>query len=194
MPAFQAEKITQLLIAWREGDKQALDKLIPIVYEELYRLAKFYMRQERPDHTLQATALVNEAYLRLTNYKRMQWQDRAHFFRVAAQVMRRILVDQARRRRYGKRGGGAQKVSLDETALVTKEGSTDLIALDKALTKLASVAPRQAQIVELRYFGGLSVQETAAVIGVSEITVMREWRSAKAKLHHAISKGEQDEA
>jgi RNA polymerase sigma-70 factor (ECF subfamily) len=193
MGASQPEEVTQLLLAWRDGDKQALDKLIPIVYEELYRMAKLYMRQERPEHTLEPTALVNEVYLRLIDYKRMQWQDRAHFFAVVAQAMRRILVDHARSRKYAKRGGEARKVSLDEATLLTEALSADLIALDNALTELASVAPRKAHVVELKYFGGLSVEEIAEVIGVSAITVMREWKSAKVWLHHAITRGRQDE-
>lgn len=179
--------VTQLLIQWRRGDKTALDKLIPLIYEELRRLASHYMRGERTDHTLQTTALVNEAYLRLIDHKDMQWQNRAHFVGVAAQAMRRILVDHARSRQYFKRGAGVPKVSLDEAAVVRQEQTAELVALDDALTDLARVDPRKSQIVELRYFGGLSVDETAEVLGISPATVMRDWSTAKAWLLRAIS-------
>ena len=191
--ATQPETITQLLEDWREGDKAAFDRLVPLVYGELRRLASHYMRRQRPGHTLQTTALINEAYLRLLKHKNMRWHNRSHFFAVAAQAMRRILVDHARSRGYQKRGGGAVKVSLDEVALVAEERAVELIALDDAMNDLATRDPRKTQIVELRHFGGLSVEETAEVIGVSPVTVMREWRSAKGWLLRAITKGKQDE-
>jgi len=183
--------ITRLLVDWRDGDKAALDRLIPLVYKELRRLAGYYMRRQPADHTLQTSALINEAYLRLIDHKNMRWENRAHFFAVAAQAMRRILVDHARRRDYAKRGGGALKVSFDEAVIGAEERGAELIALDDALKDLAAIDPRKCQVVELRYFGGLSVDETAAVLGVSPVTVMREWRSAKGWLLKAISKGEQ---
>src|SRR6266404_3952862 len=152
-----SESITQLLTEWRDGDKTALDRLIPLVYEELRRLAHHYMRRERPGHTLQTTALINEAYIRLVDHKGMRWQNRAHFYAVAAQAMRRILVDHARAREYAKRGGGARMVELDEAATVAQEQAAEMVALDEALTDLAAVDPRQSRVVELRYFGGMSV-------------------------------------
>jgi RNA polymerase sigma factor (TIGR02999 family) len=181
-------EITQLLLEWRQGDTRALDKLMPLVYDELRRLARLYMAGERPDHTLQTTALINEAYLRLADHKEMAWQNRAHFFAVAAQAMRRILVDHARTRDAAKRGGGAPKASLEEAALLAEEQAVELLALDDALGDLARVDPRKSRVVELRYFGGLSVEETAEVLGVSPVTVMREWRAAKAWLLRAISR------
>ena len=183
--------ITRLLVEWRDGDKTALDKLVPLVYRELRRLAGYYMRRQRVDHTLQTSALINEAYLRLVDHKNMRWENRAHFYAVAAQAMRRILVDHARSRCYQKRGGGALKVSFDEAVIGAEERAAELIALDDALTDLAVIDPRKCQIVELRYFGGLSVDETAEVVGVSSVTVMREWRSAKGWLLKAISNGPQ---
>jgi RNA polymerase sigma-70 factor (ECF subfamily) len=183
------EEVSQLLKEWSNGDEAALDKVMPIVYQELRRLARYYMRRERPGNTLQTTALVNEAYMRLANYKKMRWQSRAHFFAVAAQVMRRILVEQARSRNFAKRGGGAQKVSLEETAVVSAGRSAEVIAIDDALTDLESWDPRKGKIVELRFFGGLSIEETAEVLKISPTTVQREWRSAKAWLHRAISEG-----
>ena len=181
------EEVSQLLLDWSDGDREALDKLIPIVYQELRRLAHHYMQQERVGHTLQTTALVNEAYMRLADYKRMRWQSRAHFFAVAAQVMRRILVDHARGRNYAKRGGGAHKVELDEAAFVSAGRSAELIAVDDALKELEVWDLRKGRIVELRFFGGLSIDETAEVLKISPTTVQREWRSAKAWLHRAIS-------
>jgi RNA polymerase sigma factor (TIGR02999 family) len=176
---------------WREGDKTALDRLVPLVYREMRRLAGYYMRRQRGDHTLQTSALINEAYLRLIDHKNMRWENRAHFYAVAAQAMRRILVDHARSRGYEKRGGGAVKVSFDEAVIGAEERAAELIALDDALKDLAAIDPRKSQIVELRYFGGLSVDETAEALGVSGVTVMREWRSAKGWLLKAITKGEQ---
>jgi RNA polymerase sigma-70 factor (ECF subfamily) len=184
------EEVSQLLKDWSNGDQAALDKVMPIVYQELRRLAHHYMRRERPDHTLQTTALVNEAYMRLANYKKMRWQSRAHFFAVAAQVMRRVLVEQARSRNFAKRGAGAEKISLDETAVVSAGRSAEVIAVDDALTELESWDPRKGKIVELRFFGGLSIEETAEVLKVSPTTVQREWRSAKAWLYKAISEGD----
>ena len=183
--------ITRLLVDWRDGDKTALVRLVPLVYREMRRLAGYYMRRQRADHTLQTSALINEAYLRLIDHKNMRWENRAHFYAVAAQAMRRILVDHARSRGYQKRGGGALKVSFDEAVVGAEERAAELIALDDALKDLAAIDPRKCQIVELRYFGGLSVDETAEVVGVSSVTVMREWRSAKGWLLRAISKSEQ---
>lgn len=187
----QPGTISKLLVDWRDGDKTALDRLVPLVYRELRRLAGYYMRRQRADHTLQTSALINEAYLRLIDHKNMRWENRAHFYAVAAQAMRRILADHARSRGYTKRGGGALKVSFDEAVIGAGERAAELIALDDALKNLIAIDPRKAQIVELRYFGGLSVDETAEVVGVSPVTVMREWRSAKGWLLKAISKGEQ---
>ena len=178
--------VTRLLLNWSEGDQASLDKLLPIVYQELRRLAQHYLRQERPDHTLQATALVHEAYLKLVDTRNVEWQSRAHFFAVAAQMMRHILVDAARQRRAHKRGGG-HKLPLDEAMSVpgeTKE--VNLIALDEALNRLAQIDPQQSRIIELRYFGGLSTEETAKALGVSPTTIKREWRVARAWLHREI--------
>lgn len=185
-------EISQLLRAWGEGNQGALARLIPIVYAELRRLARRYMRRERPGHGLQTTALVNEAYMRLADYRRMRWQDRAHFFAVSAQLMRRILVEHARRQNL-KRGGGVQHVSLDETALVGGGRAADLIALDDAMNALARVDPRKAQVVEMRFFGGLSVDETAEVLGISSATIRREWSSAKIWLYSMMTGGVGDE-
>jgi RNA polymerase sigma factor (TIGR02999 family) len=181
------KSVTQLLIEWREGDETALDRLIPLVYDEMRRLARSYMRRERREHTLQTTALINEAYIRLVDHKGMRWQNRAHFYAVAAQAMRRVLVDHARSRRYIKRGGDAIIVELDQAALVAQEQAAEIVALDEALSGLAAIDPRQSKVVELRYFGGMSVEETAEVLGVSDVTVMRDWRAAKAWLLRAIS-------
>src|SRR5260221_707110 len=171
------DDISKLLRAWSDGDQSALAKLTPIVYDELHRLARRYMKNERPGHSLQATALVNEAYMRLVDYEQMQWQNRAHFFAVSAQVMRRILVEHARRNNL-KRGAGLQRVSLDE-ALLVSDHETDLVALDDAMNQLARIDPRKVQIVEMRFFGGLSVEETGEALKVSPITVKRDWRAAK---------------
>ena len=178
--------ISQLLGAWRDGDRSALDRLTPIVYNELRRLARRYMKGERPGHSLQTAALVNEAYMRLVDYKRMQWQNRAHFFSVSAQLMRRILVEHARRRNL-KRGGAIQHVSLEEAAVVGGGRPTDLVALDDAMNTLAKLDPRKAQVAEMRFFGGLSVEETAEVLNVSSVTVMRDWSTAKAWLYRELA-------
>jgi RNA polymerase sigma factor (TIGR02999 family) len=180
------DDVSQLLHAWSEGDQGALQRLTPIVYAELHRLAHGYLRRERPGHSFQTTALVNEAYLRLVDYKRMHWQDRAHFFAVSAQLMRRILVDYARRHNL-KRGAGVQHVSLDEAAIPGGERSSDLVALDDALNELARLDPRKVQVVEMRFFGGLSVEETAEVLKVSPVTVRRDWSTAKIWLYGAMT-------
>ncbi|HZL68598.1 MAG TPA: sigma-70 family RNA polymerase sigma factor [Candidatus Limnocylindrales bacterium] len=178
-------EVSELLRAWSDGDRAALDSLTPIVYGELHRLAGRYMKGERPGHSLQTTALVNEAYMRLVDYKNMQWQNRAHFFAVSAQLMRRILVDHARRRNL-KRGGGVQHVSLDQTAIVGSERAADLVALDDAMNLLAKLDPRKVRVVEMRFFGGLSVEETAEILKVSAVTVMRDWNTAKAWLYREL--------
>jgi RNA polymerase sigma factor (TIGR02999 family) len=178
------------LLAWGRGDETALDQLIPLVHNELRQLARRHMAGERHGHTLQATALVNEAYLRLIEVNQVRWQNRAHFFAMASRVMRRILVDAARARGYQKRGGGAETVSLDETLLVSGEPRQDLIALDDALNALAAFDLRKSQVVEMRFFGGLSVEETAAALHVSADTVMRDWRLAKVWLVRELN-GEQ---
>jgi RNA polymerase sigma factor (TIGR02999 family) len=184
--------ISALLRAWSDGDQSALDKLTPIVYDELHRLARRYMKHERPGHSLQSAALVNEAYLRLVDYERMQWQNRAHFFAVSAQLMRRILVDHARRHNL-KRGGGVQHVSLGEAAVVGGDQGfplgADLVALDDAMNALARIDPRKEQVVEMRFFGGLSVEETAEVLKVSAVTVKRDWRAARAWLYRELTGG-----
>jgi len=185
------DDVSGLLYAWSRGDGAALKQLTPIVYDELHRLAGRYMRRERAGHSLQTTALVNEAYTRLVDYKRMQWQDRAHFFAVAAQLMRRILVEHARKKNL-KRGAGMQHVSLNEAALVGAGRPTDLVALDDAMTALASVDPRKVRVVEMRFFGGLSVEETAEVLKVSAVTVMRDWNTAKAWLYRELRGEAQD--
>jgi RNA polymerase sigma factor (TIGR02999 family) len=178
-----SQDITKLLRAWRAGDERALEVLVPQVEAELRRLARHYLRQERSGHTLQTTALVNEAYLKLIDWKSVQWQDRAHFLGVSAGLMRRILVDHARRNNYLKRGGGALKVSLDEGAAVSAEPPQDLLAIDTALNELTAMDPRKGQVVELRFFGGLSVKETSEVLQISERTVKREWNMARAWLY-----------
>jgi RNA polymerase sigma factor (TIGR02999 family) len=183
-------EVTLLLQDWRRGDRAALDKLVPLVYEELHRLAHRYMARERGDHSLQTTALVNEAYLRLIHAKQVDWQDRAHFFAVSANLMRRILVEFARSRRSGKRGGDVRKESLDESAVCPQRPDRDFIAINDALEVLAEADPRKAQVVELRFFGGLSVEETAQVIGVSCTTVMREWNQAKVWLFCELARKE----
>jgi RNA polymerase sigma factor (TIGR02999 family) len=175
-------EITRLLIDWRGGDQAALEQLIPLVHDELRRLARRHMAHERVGHTLQATALVNEAFVRLIDVRQVKWQDRAHFFAMSSRVMRRILVDFARSKGYQKRGGDAQKVSFDEALLVAPEPGQDLVALDDALTALAAFDARKAQVVEMRFFGGLSVAETAEALNVSVDTVMRDWKLAKAWL------------
>lgn len=187
-------EITRLLVAWGGGDESALERLIPIVYDELRHLAHRYMSRERPGHTLQTTALVNEAYLRLVNWREVQWQNRAHFFGVSAQMMRRILVDFARDRKYLKRGGGALRVSLGEAASFTECPSADLVALDEALTELTKMDQRKGQVVEMRFFGGLSVKEVAEVLKVSEETVMRDWRLAKVWLLRELGREDGSES
>ena len=186
--------VTRLLVDWSNGDQAALDKLLPLVNDELRRLARRYMRRESPGHTLQTSALVNEAYLRLIDQKHVQWQNRAHFFGIAAQLMRRILIDHARSHHYAKRGGGALKVSLDEAAAVTEARAAELLAVDEALEKLTAMDERKGRIVELRFFGGLTEEETAEVIGVSLPTAQREWRAAKAWLRRMLTDEENDES
>ena len=191
MATLSQKDITVLLQEWGSGDRAALDKLIPLVYKELRRMARQYMRRERAGNTLQTSALINEAYIRLVDYNRMRWQDRAHFYAVAAQAMRRILVERARRRSRHKRGGGARQVSLDEAADVVADRAAGVIALDQALTDLFAISPRKGQVVELRYFGGLNIDETARVLGISSPTVEREWRAAKAWLYKAVTKSDE---
>jgi RNA polymerase sigma-70 factor (ECF subfamily) len=185
-----SQPVTQLLLAWRQGDQAALERLVPLVYQELRRLARRYMAAQRAGHTLQASALVNEAYLRLIDCQLVNWKDRAHFFAVSARMMRRVLVEFARSRRYQKRGGGVQKVSFDEALVVSPERGQDLVALDTALQAFAASYPRQSQVVELRFFGGLSVEETAQILQVSSITVMRDWQLAKSWLARELKKGD----
>ncbi len=181
------QEITHLLLKWSKGDSDALDRLVPLVYPELRRIARRYMGRENSQHTLQTSALINEAYLRLVDTQDVAWQDRAHFFAVAAQVMRRILIDHARRYRYDKRGGGATHIALDDAAVIIEERAAEFVALDGALTGLAEVDARKSRIVELRFFGGLTVEETAEVMKLSPITVKREWRAARAWLFREIS-------
>jgi len=185
-----AGEVTQLLHAWGNGDERALEKLTPLVYDELRRTARRHMARQAPGHTLQATALVNEVYLHLINIHEASWQNRAHFFAVCAKMMRRILIDSARRRQYLRRGGGAPHVELEEALIVSREAPAGLLALDDALKILAALDPRKVQVVELRYFGGLSVKESAEVLKVSEETVLRDWRLAKMWLLNELS-GEQ---
>lgn len=181
-------EVTQLLVAWSQGSEAARNELMPVVYKELRRLARRYLRRERPDHTLEATALVHEAYFQLMGQRNVQWQSRAHFFGIAAQLMRRILVEHARSRRAAKRGGGEPKLSLGEDAGWSAERNVDLVALDEALTRLAAIDPQQSRLVELRFFGELTVEETAEVLGVTSRTVKREWRTAKAWLRRELDK------
>ncbi len=189
-----SHEITQLLLAWGSGDQAALDQLMPLVHGELRKLAKRYMNRQRPGHTLQTTALVNEAYLRLIDSSRVQWQNRAHFFAISAQLMRRILVDFARSRQNLKRGGGAQQITFDEALEVCSERGADLIALDDALKTLEKLNQRQSQIVELRYFGGLTEEETAEVLKVSTRTVRRDWSLARTWLYRELSREKNDDA
>ena|ERR1051325_2904517 len=182
-----AHEVTQLLIAWSDGDEAALEALVPLIQAELHRLAKRYMKRELPGHALQTTALVNEAYIRLIDWKNARWQNRAHFFGVSAQLMRRILVDFARQRPKA-REGAAHQVSLEEALVLGQERSADLVALDDALRALAELDPRKSQIVEMRFFGGMSVEETAEVLQIAPITVMREWNKAKAWLYRELSR------
>ena len=185
-----SHEVTQLLLQWSNGDKAALDKLVPLIYDELRRLARHYMSRERPGNTLQTTALVNEAYLRLINRKHVHWQNRAHFFAIAAQLMRSILVDHARSHAYAKRGGGARKIALDDAMAVSQQRAADVVALDDALKKLAEIDPEQSRIVEMKFFGGLTIEESAEVMGLSPATIKREWSTAKAWLYHELSKNE----
>jgi RNA polymerase sigma factor (TIGR02999 family) len=185
-----AGQVTQLLKSWSQGDQRAFEQLTPLVYGELRRLARGRMARERPDHTLQVTALVHEAYLRLVDAGAVDWQDRAHFFAISAQMMRRILVDAARARHYQKREGAACKVPLEEGLIVSSEPGPEFVALDDALNSLAALDPRKSQIVELRFFGGLTVEETAEALQLSPRSVMREWSLAQAWLYRELSKGQ----
>jgi len=187
-------ELTQLLRAWSEGDEQALEKLVPMVYAELHRLARHYMAGERAGHTLQTSALVNEAYLRLVDFKNVNWQNRAHFFGVSAQLMRRILVDFARSRRSLKRGGEILTVSLEEGSIASPDKGADVVALDDALKTLAAMDARRSRVVELRFFGGLNAEETAAVLKVSAETVLHDWKLAKVWLLRELSVGKANEA
>ena len=184
----QKHELTQLLIDWNNGEQSAFDRLMPLIDEELRRLAHRYMSREREGHTLQTTALVNEAFVRLVNRKNVNWQNRAHFFGIAAQLMRTILVDHARSHACVKRGGGAFKLELDDALVVSQEKASEVIALDDALKELARLDPQQSRIVELRFFGGLTVEETAEVLHLSPATIKREWSTAKAWLYHELSK------
>jgi len=185
----EPQEVTRLLLAWNQGDESALEKLVPLVYQELHRLAQYQMRRERPDHSLQTTALINEAYLRLVDLRNVHWQNRAHFFALCARLMRRILVDFARSRRSAKHGGEeAQPISLEESVVVSSEHSTDLVAVDDALKALTKIDARKAQIVELRFFGGLTAEETAEVLKVSPETVGRDWKLARAWLLRELSR------
>jgi RNA polymerase sigma-70 factor, ECF subfamily len=180
-------QITQLLAEWSEGNQSALDELYPLVYEELHRLARRYMSRERKGHTLQTTALINEAYVRLVDQKNVRWANRSHFFAISAQIMRRILIDHARRHAYAKRGGGAKQVSLEEAAIVAPDQASELVRLDEALKTLAKMDERRSHVVELRYFGGLSNEEIAGVLKVSENTVTRDWNLARAWLYQQLA-------
>ena len=181
-------QITDLLVAWGDGDQAALERLFPLVYDELRRLAAFYLRRERSDHTLQPTALVNEVYLRLVDQRRVGWQNRAQFFGVAAQMMRRILVSHARSRHAAKRGGSDQRITLQDELAVTDQRDVNLLALDDALTKLEAIDPEKSKLVELRFFSGLTVPETAEVMSISPRTVDRQWQTAKAWLYREIAR------
>jgi RNA polymerase sigma factor (TIGR02999 family) len=185
----QSEQITELLQSWSQGDEGAIEKLVPLVYGQLHRLAQRYMSDERPGHTLQTTALVNEAYLRLVDSAHANWESRTHFFGVCAQVMRRILVDWARSRQALKRGGDVSALDLDEALAAAKQPGTDLVAIDDALKSLSVVDPRKGQVVEMRFFGGLSVKEIAEVLKVSPETVLRDWKLAKSWLRRELSRG-----
>ena len=188
-----SKELTRLLVDWSNGDQAALDELMPLVYAELRKLARHYMRGERSGHTLQTTALVNEAYLRLVDQRSVRWQNRAHFFAIAAQVMRRLLVDHARTQKRAKRGGGGLQISLDEAMLMAPGRSAELLALDEALNNLAELDPRKSRVVELRHFGGLSVEEAAEVLQVSPNTVIRDWSLARAWLRREVETGSGDE-
>lgn len=187
--AVSAPEVTQLLVAWGQGDQAARDLLIPLVYQELRRLAHRYMTGERPEHTLQTTALVNEAYLRLVDCRRVRWQNRAHFFAVSAGLMRRILVDYARSRNYQKRGAGAHPISLDENLDLSPQKSASLVAIDEALDALAAFDPRKSKVVELKFFGGLTTEEIGQVLHVSPQTVLRDWKLARSWLLREMKRG-----
>lgn len=189
MKTLTADNLTGLLVEWREGDQAALDRLMPLVYDQLRRIAHRYVQRERTGHTLQTSALVNEAYLRLADQK-VVWQNRAHFFAVTARVMRHILIDHARRRQYMKHGGDARQVSIDEAAAMSLERAAELIALEEALDELAQLDQRKSHVVELRYFGGLSLEETAETLNISLMTVRRDWRAAKAWLYRRLKETE----
>jgi RNA polymerase sigma factor (TIGR02999 family) len=186
MPTSSNRNVSQLLVAWSDGDEAALEQLMPLVYDELHRLARRYMRRESPGHTLQTSALVIEAYLRLIDQKQVRWQNRSHFFGIASQLMRRILVDHARSRGRQKRGGEAQRLSLDATQIMSRERLVDLVAIDEALTELAKFDSQKCRIVEMKFFGGLSTDEVAECLHVSSRTIEREWRKAKAWLKGAL--------
>jgi RNA polymerase sigma factor (TIGR02999 family) len=186
-PPRQEHEITQLLAEWRDGNQAALDDLYPLVYDELHRLARRYMSRERKGHTLQTTALINEAYVRLVDQRNVQWANRSHFFAISAQIMRRILIDHARRQTYAKRGGGARQVSLEETAIVVQNDLSEFLRLDEALKALAELDPRRSQVVELKYFGGLNNDEIAGVLKISKNTVIRDWNMARAWLHRQLT-------
>jgi RNA polymerase sigma-70 factor (ECF subfamily) len=188
MTQTETHELTQLLVDWSNGDTAALEKLLPLIDQELRRLAHRYMSRERVGHTLQTTALVNEAFVRLVNRTNVNWQNRAHFFGIAASLMRTILVDHARSHACAKRGGGAFNLELDETMIVSKQKASEVLALDDALNELARLDPQQSRVVELRFFGGLTVEETAEVLHVSPATIKREWSTAKAWLYHELAK------
>ena len=194
MSAQPPEEVTQLLLAWNGGDTAALGKLMPLVYDELRKAAKRYLRREPAGHSLQTTALVNEVYLRLIDAKNVRWQDRAHFFAISARLMRRVLVDFARRRRQSKRGGEARQISIEGALAFGQERSADIVALDDALTELAELNPRQSQVVELRFFGGLTEDEIAVALKVSPRTVRNDWRLARAWLYRELNKGKDDDS
>jgi RNA polymerase sigma factor (TIGR02999 family) len=187
IPSLPPQEVTQLLVDWGNGNQAALDRLMPVVYTELRQLAHQYMRRERPGHTMQTTALIHEAYLRLVDQNQVRWQHQAHFFGIAARLMRQILIEHARSRTRAKRGGGVGTISLDEAAIVSQARATELLALDDALERLATIDPRKSQVVELRFFGGLSVEEAAQVLNIAPNTVLRDWRMAKAWLRREIS-------
>jgi RNA polymerase sigma factor (TIGR02999 family) len=189
LPSSPAHEVTRLLVAWGGGDQTALDRLMPLVHEELRRLARLYMSRERPGHTLQATALVNEAYLRLIDQENMRWENRAHFFGIAARLMRQILVEHVRGRQAAKRGGGQYRLSLSKVDRAASRPDVDLLALDEALGRLEAVDPQKSRVVELRYFGGLGIEETAEVVGVSPATVKRDWSMARAWLRCELGGG-----
>jgi RNA polymerase sigma factor (TIGR02999 family) len=193
MPPDSSSQVSKLLVNWRQGDEGAREELIPLVYDELRRLARRHLRRERPDHTLQSAALVHEAYLRLVRQDQPQWQNRAHFFGVAAQLMRHILVDHARNRAAAKRGAGAQRLTLNTDVALPQERGLDLVSLDEALNELAALDPQQSRVVELRFFGGLSIEETSVVLGISPATVKREWATARAWLRREMKKKDTSE-